>query len=194
MTSFTQRIIGRMTAILFFGGGLAVLLLPTPGHAHLAGQIATGVTAEVIGALAWFAPWQRWPRKITLVLVPLALGLLGCGVLLGNYNQSTNALYYMLVFVWIGISHKRGTALAFAPMVAAAYVLPLIATGRTTDGVTSVWEVVVLSVLVGEGLSWMSTRLRRAEALDSSRVWEMQMLLQAAEGLARERDPAHALS
>ena len=192
MASLTQRVIGRMAALLFLGGGVASILLPSPAGASHAGQIAVGVVGVAIGAAAWFAPWDRWPRRATLVIAPPAFALFAAAVLLGSYNASTNALYYMLVFVWIGVSHRRGTALMFAPIAAVAYLVPLVVTGRGDDGVTSVWEVILLSVLVGEGLSWMSMKLRRAEALDNSRVGEMQALLQAAESLARERDPAHA--
>jgi diguanylate cyclase (GGDEF)-like protein len=192
MASLTQRVIGRMAALLFLGGGAASILLPSPAGANHAGQIAVGVIGVAIGVASWFAPWDRWPRRTTLVIAPPAFALFAAAVLLGSYNASTNALYYMLVFVWIGVSHRRGTALMFAPIAAVAYLVPLMVTGRGDDGVTSVWEVILLSVLVGEGLSWMSTRLRRAEALDSSRVSEMQMLLQSAESLAREHDPAHA--
>lgn len=150
-----------------------------------------GLGAEIVGVGAWFAPWERWPRRVTLVLAPLAFSLLASSVLLGSYNRSTTALHFMLVFAWIGVSHERGTALAAAPLAAASYLLPLLATGNSDDAITSVWEVVALDVLVGEGLSWMSTRLRRAEALDVSRMWDMQSLLQAAERLAREHDPRH---
>jgi diguanylate cyclase (GGDEF)-like protein len=191
MASLTQRVIGRMAAILFFGSGIAAILLPSPASTNRIVQVATGLLAVMIGVFAWYAPWERWPLKATLALVPFALALLGSSVLLGNYNRSTYALYYLIVFVWIGVSHRRGTSLAFAPLAAAVYVFPLMATGRATDALTSVWEVIVLGMLVGEGLSWMSARLRRAEALDSSRMWEMQSLLQAAERLAREHDPRH---
>jgi diguanylate cyclase (GGDEF)-like protein len=191
MASLTQRVIGRMAAILFLGSGVVSILLPGPPGSNHSVQVEVGLVAIAIGAAAWFAPWERWPLRATLVLVPLAFALLASSVLLNNFNPATNALYYLLVFVWIGVSHKRGTALMAAPIAVAAYVLPLMATGHTGDAVTSVWEVVVLGVLVGEGLSWMSTRLRRAEALDSSRMWEMQSLLQAAERLAREHDPRH---
>ncbi|MEO8422277.1 MAG: diguanylate cyclase [Actinomycetota bacterium] len=192
MASLTQRVIGRMAALLFLGGGAASILLPSPAGASHAGQVTVGVIGVAIGVAAWFAPWERWPRRATLVIAPPAFALFAAAVLLGSYNSSTNALYYMLVFVWIGVSHRRGTALMVAPIAAVAYLVPLVVTGRGDDGVTSVWEVILLSVLVGEGLSWMSTRLRRAEALDSFCVREMHALLRAAESLARERDPAHA--
>jgi diguanylate cyclase (GGDEF)-like protein len=190
MTSLTQHVIGRMTALLFMGAGLAAALSPSPAVSSHAGALTVGLCAFVLGAAAWFAPWNRWPRIATLVLMPPAFGLLASSVLLGSYNRSTYALYYLLVFVWIGVSHRRGIALALTPLAAAAYLVPMIVTGRSNEGLTSVWEVIGLSVLVGEGLAWMSTRLRRAEALDRSRVWEMQMLLQAAERLAGESDPA----
>ena len=180
-----------MAAILFFGSGVASILLPSPADTNRIVLVATGLLSVLIGVLAWFAPWGRWPLRATLVLVPLAFALLASTAYLGNYNQSTYALYYLITFVWIGVSHPRRTSLAFAPLAAAAYLIPLVATGHGDDATTSVWEIVVLGVLVGEGLSWMSTRLRRAEALDSSRMWEMQSLLQAAERLAREHDPLH---
>jgi diguanylate cyclase (GGDEF)-like protein len=148
--------------------------------------------AFVMGAAAWFAPWDRWPRAATLILAPPVLGLMASSILLGSYDRSTQALYYLAFFVWIGVSQRRGIALALAPLVAAAYLIPMVATGRGADAFTAVWEIIGLGVLLGEGLAWMATRLRRAEALDTSRVWEMQMLLQAAERLARESDPAHA--
>ena len=191
MKSLTQHVIGRMTALLFMGAALVGAFSPNPAGTSRDGRLALTAIAFVMGAAAWFAPWDRWPRTALLILVPPALGLLASAILMGSYNASTTGLYYLMFFVWIGVSHRRGIALALAPLAAAAYLIPMSATGRGDVGLASVWQIIGLGVLVGEGLAWMSTRLRRSEALDSSRVWEMQMLLQAAERLAREHDPRH---
>ncbi len=191
MKSLTQHVIGRMTALLFMGAALVGAFSPNPTETSRDGRLALTAIAFVLGAAAWFAPWDRWPRAALLILIPPALGLLAAAILVGSYNASTTGLYYLMLFVWIGVSHRRGVALAIAPLAAAAYLIPMSATGRGDVGLASVWQIIGLGVLVGEGLAWMSTRLRHAEALDSSRVWEMQMLLQAAERLAREHDPRH---
>lgn len=180
-----------MTALLFMGTALVGAFSPTPAGTSQEARFALTTIAFLLGVAAWFAPWDRWPRAATLVLVPPSLGMLASAILMGNYTATTTGVYYLLLFVWIGVAHRRGIALAVAPLAAAAYLIPMSVTGRWSVGFDSVWQIIGLGVVVGEGLSWMSTRLRRAEALEGARVWEMQMLLQAAERLARESDPGH---
>lgn len=116
MASLTQRVIGRMAAIFFLGGGLASILLPSPAGSSIVGQVIVGAIAFGIGVAAWFAPWDRWRWWSTLVVPPLAFALFASAVLLESYNRSTYAMYYLLVFVWIGVSHRRFISLAFAPL------------------------------------------------------------------------------
>ncbi|HZP91033.1 MAG TPA: sensor domain-containing diguanylate cyclase [Actinomycetota bacterium] len=190
--SISHRVVGRMAAVLFVASGLVSVLsafLPTQPDASRAGELVVGVVAIGVGGCAWIAPWQRWRRAASLWLVPIAFAILNATALTGSQDDRTFAVYFAVVFAWVGIGHPRWTALKLLPLGLLAYITPLVATGHSAAAVDSAFEVAVLCLLVGETLAWVSERLRVAEAVDERRVYEMQMLLRAAELLARENEP-----
>ncbi len=193
MHSLSQRIVGRMAAVVFAAAGAVAVVsafLPAEERTSLVGEVAVGLCSLGVGIWAWFAPWGGWPRGRTKWLIPAALALISGSATLGTYSPYSYDAYFLVLFTWIGVSQPRGTAAKTVPFAAAAYLLPILVHDRTAVAVTSVAEVMALSVLVGETLSWVSGQLKSAEALDSSRMWEMQTLLQAGEMLASQTDAA----
>lgn len=189
----SQRLIGRMAALLYLLSGvvtLANLAVPSPER-HLVGTAGVGVVAVAIGIVCWYLPWQRWPRSSTLALVPVGLGLIAAGGVFA-INPWSYGVYYVVVFVWIGAAQKPGTSVLFAPLALAAYIGPILLTGQEGQGVSSVGVIIPVCILVGETLSWISTRLRHAERLDLRRMSDMESLLNAAVTLAEEDDAAGA--
>ncbi|HSJ51609.1 MAG TPA: diguanylate cyclase [Actinomycetota bacterium] len=182
-----------MAAVLFAVSGLVsaiTALLPIQEGVNRPGEFGVGVAAIGVGVWAWLAPWERWPRSRSLWLPPLAFAILASTYVTGSSEDVTFATYFVVVFVWIGICHPRWTSVRMLPLGVGAYVLPLVFTGEGVQALDSTLEVAVLCGIVGEGLAWVSDKLRAAEAVDERRGYEIQMLLRSAELLARENDPA----
>lgn len=73
-------------------------------------------------------------------------------------------IYFVIIFVWVGQWHPPGTALRFAPIGIAAYLLPFAAGAPRSPGeVPSVVIVIAASVMVGEILARQGRVSRRAQ-------------------------------
>lgn len=193
--SLSQRIVGRVAALLLLlGGGAATVTaaVPAPDTPRPLALAAVGASAMLLGVFAWFAPWNRWPRRAALWLAPVVFGLIGTGPLIGAGNPYTYGMYFLAVFTWIGMGFPRGTALKISPLAAAAFVLPLVAMSDTLGPAFSALQVIPLCVVVGEALAWMGSRLRHAETIDAARLRAMHGLVESSERLARESEAADA--
>ncbi len=195
METLSQRVVGRMASVLFIGAGLVVLVLSLSGlepqfNAPVV-RVAGGL-ALLAGIVCWFLPWQRWPRSRTLWLLPLGLGLVTVKFAFGSFSAYSFAAYFVVAFMWIGISHPRGTSLWFLPLGAVAYAVPVWMHARSSAAVVSGFEILAICALVGESVGWVSQQLRRAEALEAKRLWDMQGLLHAGDILARLTEASRA--
>lgn len=190
MHAISPRIIGRVAALFFLAAALGSLV-PGPAWSSYAAQMGLLLGNVLVGLAAWFIPWERWRRSATLWLAPVALADMAAAVLTRGYNPATFAMYYLVLFVWAGVSFRRGTSVRLAPLAAAAYFVPMYAVEGSAAAM-AVLEVVPVAVIVGEGVAWVSARLRSAEQLDDARVAEMRQLLSSAELLARQTDPRQA--
>jgi signal transduction histidine kinase len=161
------RLQGRLGGLLFLGSGLlgAFTVPLTPTDANKALLVVTAVLAVAIGVAVWFIPWERWSRRATLWLVPPALGLIAVSNVYGGSDPYSYAVYFVIVFVWIGLCHPRWTSLAAAPLATVAYVAPLFSLpgSHLANGLGSAAVVIPVCVLVGESLSWVLGRLLRTE-------------------------------
>ena len=192
--SLSQRLIGRLAALLFLVSGLvtlATVALPGSEEWNRTALGATALAGMAVGAVAWFLPWHRWPRQATYVFLPLAFALIAVGDLVKG-DEWTYAIYYVVAFVWLGVAHPPRTALKVLPLMAAFYVAPLLIEPRGRDAVVSLFVVAPVCVLVAESLAWVSSRLRHAERLDLRRMHDMETLLDATVTLAEETDPVGA--
>lgn len=195
METMSQRAVGRMGSLLFIAAGLVSIVqsaLPYALHFNSAAQASIGAASVAIGIGCWLLPWQRWPGSRTLWLAPIGLLLLSSTALLGGYNVFTFGAYFMVVFVWIGLTQPRRTSLWFVPLAAVAYLVPTWFHHRAPQALLSVIELVVMCAVLAESLGWVAQHLRRAEALDTRRLWDMQTLLQAGDSLARQVDAEQA--
>ena len=159
-----------MAAVLYILASLVALLLlalpdrPAMSQLGLVVVMAVSIVAMLVGVIVWFLPWQRWPRSVSLWLVPPAFALIAVSNVFKDdpYNFGT---YFVLAFTWIGVAHRRGTALRCVPGFAVAYLVPLLVAGRHAP--TAIYSLIntgAICVLVGETLAWLSTRLRAAQA------------------------------
>jgi signal transduction histidine kinase len=174
-----RSLFGRLAAVFFAGAGvlgLATLPLPAPGL-DVAATAAVNAVALVLGIAIWFAPWDRWPRRASLALVPPAFALIALGNVFGGADLYTYGVFFVVAFVWVGMAHPPRTSAALAPLAAAAYILPLFfLPGSRGAGLTSAAITIPVCVLVGEGIAWGVGRLEQIEL-----------------ALARERDRAEQL-
>jgi diguanylate cyclase (GGDEF)-like protein/PAS domain S-box-containing protein len=158
-----------LSSALFMSCGLLVAVLPfftptRPGELRGA-QFVIGVVAFSCGVVIYLLPWQRWRPSSTYWLVPLSFAVIA------PYNFAARnpfswSLFFMVVFVWIGVIHQPTTSLRFAPMLAIAYLAPLVADipDRRAFAVAAIY-VVPTCVIVGEAVAWISDQRRRAEFL-----------------------------
>lgn len=165
--AISQQLVGRMGAALFLAGGfgtLASTLLPTPPTVQPAGVALVGIVAMAIGVVVWFLPWQRWPRRASLGLVPIALGLVAINNHVSGAEPYRYAIFYAISFVWVGFGHPRGTSIAFAPLFLVTYLAPFFTTGTANAAaLSSTLFVVPVCLMVGEAMAWVSDRLRALE-------------------------------
>jgi diguanylate cyclase (GGDEF)-like protein len=191
----SQRLIARLGAMLFMLSGaltLANLAIQSPTERHIPAMIVIGLAAIAIGALCWSLPWQRWSRSATLPLVPVAFVMIAAGGT-ASLRPWSYAVYWVVVFVWLGVAQPRGTSLRFGPIAAAGYVAPFVIVDHGgMDAYTSVLVVLPVCLLVGESLAWISGLLRQAERLDLRRMGDMEALLNATVALAGQDEAVGA--
>jgi signal transduction histidine kinase len=169
-----RRLYGRLAALFFAGAGvlgLVTLPLPAPGS-NPAVTAAVYAVALALGVAIWFAPWERWPRRASLVIVPPAFALIAVGNTFGGEALHTYGVFFVVAFVWIGMAHPPRTSAAMAPLAAAAYVLPLFfLPGSVGAGLASAAITIPVCVLVGEGIGWGVGRLEQIE-LALAQEWD----------------------
>jgi diguanylate cyclase (GGDEF)-like protein len=160
-----QDLMGRLGGILFLGSGLVTLAsfgsMPTP--ADRAGTAAVGIASLLVGLITLKLPWRNWPRSRSLWLVPVALTLVSLGNSFGLDSPYDYGVFFVVVHVWIGLSHPPRTSLLFGPLTLAAYAVPLIVGVHANDAYASALTVVPVSILVGEATAWLMVQLDRSE-------------------------------
>jgi diguanylate cyclase (GGDEF)-like protein len=191
----SQRLTARLGALLFVVSGfvtLANLALPSPTPRNMVAITLIAIAAITVGGITWYLPWHRWPRKATLPLVVVAFALIAVGGM-ESLRPWSYAVYWVVVFVWLGVAHTRWTSLKFAPLATASYVSPfLVVEHGGIDAFTSVAVVIPVCLLVGESLAWISGMLRQAERLDLRRMSDMESLLDVTVSLARQHEATGA--
>jgi diguanylate cyclase (GGDEF)-like protein/PAS domain S-box-containing protein len=156
-----------MAAALYTAGGVGTFvsaLLPAAPAMDRPGVLVVASTAILIAAVAWRLPWERWSPRASLVLVPIAFALIATGNHFAAAEPFRFGIYFVVAFAWIGFAHPPGTSLAFSPLFAAAYLVPLFTTG--TANAVSISSLVLIGPIclaVGESMAWVSTRLRAME-------------------------------
>jgi signal transduction histidine kinase len=163
------RFTSRLAAFLFLGSGVLLLInvpLPGPADFNRIGELVVGVAAVGVGVASWRIHWERYSLRWQLLLVPVALTLIA----LGNYFGGSNppyayGVFFVVVFMWIGLGFPRWTSVAVSPLALIAYVVPILyLPGDVGFGVSTAAITIPICVLVGETLAWGLSRLGRTEA------------------------------
>jgi diguanylate cyclase (GGDEF)-like protein/PAS domain S-box-containing protein len=168
--TLTTHLVGRLSAALWIGMGILIALagavLPFHPGSSRPGMVGSGVACVVIGAVVYRIPWERYRRSASLWAVPVALAMIVLYNGFTDFDAFLYSVFFLVVFVWIGLGHPRWTSVRFAPLLAAAYALPLLETTpmRRDMGLSSALYVVPCCVLVGEIVAWVGGLLRQSES------------------------------
>lgn len=165
-----------------------VLLDPT-GQGRINALYGVAGVSVVTGTASWFMPWNRWPRWATLLLAPLACGLITVGNVV-NPDPWLYSIYLLVVFAWIGIAHPPGTSLRLFFLVMVTYLAPIAFNDVVRDeAIRSAAVVTPVCLLVGEVLARVVERLREAERLNAKRLGDLESLVDATIRLSRSVEP-----
>jgi PAS domain-containing protein len=146
------------------------------GVLNLLGGVAVG-----LGAAFFVLPWDGWPDRANLVVVPLALALISLGDLLGGVSAFSYGVFFVVLFMWVGLTQPLGTSFAVGPLAVVAYVVPgLFAAHPPTGAVSSVTVAIPVCLLVGETIARVTRRLalreeqyRRLVEMSQQGIWEL---------------------
>lgn len=158
---------GGQAALLFVAGGaLGLLNQFLPGASRSASIRAVYAAATVVGLVVAGLPWARWRTSATLALVPLAFALIVAGRWYDPAGiETVYALWFVVVFGWIGSWHPARTALLVAPLAAVAYVLPFLPGSPvpSSESLTTVVIAIPIGVLLAEVLAAKTAAMARAQ-------------------------------
>jgi diguanylate cyclase (GGDEF)-like protein len=164
----SRLLVGRTAAALFLicgASSLPSLVQPATSGGPPVGAAVAVALAVGAGLLAWFLPWNRWPRWASAFLIPVGFALVAVNSALAGSAAVVSSVLFVLVFAWIGVAFPQGSALLSLSLFAAAYVLPLVYLEQLSEGaVDAALYVGVACLLIGETLALLSTRLRLNQA------------------------------
>src|SRR5579884_3983044 len=149
-----DRTLVRSAAWLFTIAGVVTLItsrLPDWGVRSVNLLDATGLVSVLAGIAVYLAPWERWHPRASLGLAALGMGLISFGNTYGASSPYTYAVYFVVLFAWVGLCHPRRTSLYLAPVAVPFYLLPFLVNGSPGPGGTSSVAVTIpVCVLIGE--------------------------------------------
>lgn len=150
-----------------------------------------GAAAVVIGAVAWFLPWERWPQRAPLHLIWPALVLIGTGNFYGDGDPYGYGIFFVVLYAWVGLNQRPGTSLLITAPSVVAYLVPVLWSPLHDPAAwTSVLVLVPVCLLVSETIARGMTGLRQARLLDNRRVGDLEAIVGATGLLQGETDPA----
>jgi diguanylate cyclase (GGDEF)-like protein/PAS domain S-box-containing protein len=176
---------GRLASVLFVLCGSLVAMasaLPLPADADGRGIVRVGIAAIAVGVALWMLPWDRWRSSSTLLIVVPALVLIALHNLYTHADGFRFALFYLVLFAWVGLSHPPTTSLRLAPLLTISYVTPLFHYDADAAAFASMAYAVPVAVLVGETAAAVAGRIRRSEtAVRSSEARWRSLVMNASD-------------
>ena len=137
--------------------------LPGPDGLDHVGVLLVCLATALCSLVMWVPWWRKLPLRATLVMVPVALALIAAHNSVGAVDPFRYGVFYLLLFVWIGMYHRPGTALAAGVPALVSYAVPLVAAGQLTSLSTAVYAV-PMYVVVGEVIARRSSALGEAKS------------------------------
>jgi diguanylate cyclase (GGDEF)-like protein len=165
-----SEIDARRAAWLFaLAGMLSIVNAWAPGVCPAAQRgvfTLLGVLDMAVGGVLAALPWHRWPRR-ALVAIPLVtLVMVDVFAVVGRLDPWIYSVFFILLAIWAGLSMPRWTLARLSPLVAGAYVLPLVVSDRAHTAVVSVGLIVPVVVVVAELIAREIKQLRDSSLLD----------------------------
>ena len=189
---------GRQGGQLLLAAGVFTLVnnyLPGSEHLELPVLNAVGLLAVVLGAVCLVVPWDRLHVRAPLVVLLAALVMLPTGSLYGNVSPYSYAVYYVVVFVWVGIAQPPRTSLWVAPFAVVAYLTPFLLDEAPATSIASVTVAIPVCVLVGEVLARQVARLEQSRSAAGRRGEHEQAVVDAlADGVLVVSEDGRVLS
>jgi diguanylate cyclase (GGDEF)-like protein/PAS domain S-box-containing protein len=161
----TRRLGGTAAGVLMIvSGSLVVVDALLHPHHEVAVLATVGGVSVVGGAVVLRLPWQRWPTRALLWIIPPVL------VLIGIFNHAHQNVYLGCVFLIIvamglGLAQPRGTALALSPVLGGVYWASMALGPRAPGFGESVPYVTLACAMVGETVAWQTARLGQTQGL-----------------------------
>ena len=120
-------------AVLVVGGAVGFL----SNHLLIDYRLSNELIAAadiVVGAVIWFLPWDRWPMRATLALVPLGFAMIAMSRAVGTVLVAGYGVSFVTVFLWVGVTQPPRTSFWLAPLAAVAYAMPsIVSAGDPAD-------------------------------------------------------------
>lgn len=152
----------RQAAILFVAAGIIGLVTDFMPGAVGHGSKPLDTLDLVVGLLALSRLSSRLTGYRSLVFPLLGMAGIAMNNAAGALPAPTLGIWFVLVFLWVGSWHRRGTCLVIAPFAVAAYLVPYLGGApRAPDSVGSVVLVIPVAVLAGEVIAANVARSRR---------------------------------
>lgn len=184
MTARLRTTGGAQGGRLLLAAGVFTLVnnyLPGSGHLDRVVLNAVALVAIALGLACLRVPWERLHPRAPLPLALVAFAMLSLSNHFGGVSAYSYAVYFVVVFVWIGIAQPPGTAWWLVPPAAAAYVLPfLVAADPPATALPSVTVAIPVCVLVAEVLARTVRRLEQSQDALRSRVQRVEQLARLA--------------
>jgi diguanylate cyclase (GGDEF)-like protein len=158
---------GQVASVLLVLAGLvtmASVALPEPTRFNRTAVVLIGAAAASLGAALVALPWRRWSARVSLVLVAPAFVLIGLHNWFGGQDAYRYSIFFLVVFVWVGSFHPRGTSLAVAVPATATYLAPMLVAHAPAYALASTAYAVPIFVVVGEVLAWKTKQVSVLES------------------------------
>ncbi len=201
MPYLSTRAIGRLAGVLLVGSAagwtVVLLLLPLEVEGLNPPIVLTScLLALCLGIFALVAPWERLPPQASLLIAASAFVLVtAANTFSATIPQGFGAMC-TVIFAWLGIAHRPGTATKFAIPVGLLVFVAILHQPGPMGGIDLAPATVIVvptGVLVGEVLAWMCTRVRDAHQIEEGRLTSIRRLVAASELLAdRQPTPMNA--
>ena len=156
---------GQAAALFVLAGTVGLINISLPGPTSYDRPVVAAINSVAIiaGLLAWFAPWSGWSPRASLVLVPVALGLVCLSDAYGGTPAAVYGVYFVVVFAWVGMWHPPGTSVRLALPACVCYLLPITMSSLANDDfVRSVGIVIPVCVILGEVMAATVEKMRQA--------------------------------
>jgi len=158
---------GQASLLFVASGALGLMSELVPNAARVPGVRAVNIACILFGLAINLLPWSRWHPRATLALGPGAFALIVTGRWLDPPGiASLYALWFVLVFGWIGSWHPPRTSLLVAPMAAVAYVIPFLpgSPAESPESLATVVIAIPIAILLAEVLAAKTSAMHRANS------------------------------